>query len=288
MKGVPAPRWLAAAAIAAFLLISFAYLDRFPVVGQDEPWVAAPAYKLATQGVLGSDLFAGFHGMERHYFEQMPVYDLLEAAIFRLAGVGVVQMRLLSVLFGLVLLIVVHAVGREAAGERVAALAVVLMVTVRIAAPTASRPIGIVLLDAARINRYDIPVPAFGLAALLVAIHAVRARSRVWWVSSGVLAGLSTLSHLYGAFWLPVLVVFALVSDGFSRTAARSIAMVVAGFALTLLPWIPSRWYLRIGRLSSRAQWASGIFSTYCICCTSDSRRSICIARTASFVPRTF
>jgi len=236
---------LAAAAIAAFLLISFAYLDRFPVVGQDEPWVAAPAYKLATQGVLGSDLFAGFHGMERHYFEQMPVYDLLEAAIFRLAGVGVVQMRLLSVLFGLVLLIVVHAVGREAAGERVAALAVVLMVTVRIAAPTASRPIGILLLDAARINRYDIPVPAFGLAALLVAIYAVRGRSRVLWVSSGVLAGLSTLSHLYGAFWLPVLVAFALVSDGFSRTAARSIAMVVAGFVLTLLPWmvwIGSNW----------------------------------------------
>lgn len=236
--GQGACRWVTAAAVAAYLAISIAYLDRFPVVGQDEPWIAAPAYKLATQGVLGSDLFAGYHGMDRHHFEHMPVYTVLEAAIFRLFGVGVVAMRSLSVAFGLALLVMMYGIGRETGGERVAALAVVLMVAVRLTAPTAVRPIGIVLLDDARINRYDIAVPAFGLAALWVTIYAVRRPRRALWVLTGILAGLSGLSHLYGVFWLPVLVAFLCNRNDAGRSTLRSIALVVAGFALIWLPWV--------------------------------------------------
>src|SRR5262245_45103646 len=71
---------LLAIAVAVYFVSTVTYLDRFPLIGQDEPWIAAPAYKLATQGVLGSDIFAGFHGMERHHLVHMPVYAIAEAA----------------------------------------------------------------------------------------------------------------------------------------------------------------------------------------------------------------
>ena len=113
-------RVVAAAAMVLYLGLSVFALDHFPIVGQDEPWIAAPAYKLATDGTLGSDLFAGYHGMERHHFVHMPVYAVTEAAIFRMFGTGVVQMRALSVLFGLALLVIAYLVGQEVGGERVA------------------------------------------------------------------------------------------------------------------------------------------------------------------------
>ena len=54
--------------------------------------------------MFGSDLFAGYYGMERHQYEQMPLFPLAQAAIFRLFGTGVVQMRALPVACGLLLL----------------------------------------------------------------------------------------------------------------------------------------------------------------------------------------
>ena len=46
----------------------------FPLVGQDEPWIAAPAARLATQGVYGDDLFAGYYGMERRTYNFPPLF----------------------------------------------------------------------------------------------------------------------------------------------------------------------------------------------------------------------
>src|SRR5215467_5197894 len=151
-----AARLVAVAAVVLYLAGTLIYVDRFPAVSQDEPWIASSGYKLATAGTVGSDLFAGFHGMERHHFVQMPVYALLESVVFRVFGLGVVQMRALSIVFGLVLLGVVYVVGREVGGERLGALAVALMVVQRLTAATEVRPIGILLLDSARLNRYDI------------------------------------------------------------------------------------------------------------------------------------
>ena len=98
-------------AVVLYLCGTLACLDRFPAVSQDEPWIASSGYKLATAGALGSDLFSGYHGMDRHHFVQMPVYPVLQAALFRMFGLGVVQMRALSVVFGLALLLMVTICG---------------------------------------------------------------------------------------------------------------------------------------------------------------------------------
>ena len=99
--------------LAAYTAASLIKLDRFPPVNQDEPWIASVAYKLATEGVCGSDLFTGFFGMERHYFLLMPLHPILLAGVFKIAGLGLLQTRLLSVASGILVLLLTVAIGRK-------------------------------------------------------------------------------------------------------------------------------------------------------------------------------
>ena len=230
------PQLVALVGLLAYLLVTLNRLAVFPPVGQDEPWIAAAPYKLATQGVFGSDLFRGYYGMERHQYEQMPVFPLMEAAVFKLFGVGTIQMRVLSVACGFLLLVMVLAVGSQVGGGRVGALALLLMLSVRVAA--GGDGTGILLLDRARINRYDIAVPVFGLFALWTFNRAERHRSQTGYSLTGFLAGLSSLSHLYGLFWLPVFVGLLLVRHRSGLWRQRTLWLLLVGFAGAWVPWV--------------------------------------------------
>jgi 4-amino-4-deoxy-L-arabinose transferase-like glycosyltransferase len=222
--------------LLAYLLISLPGLTVFPPLGEDEPWIAAAPYKLATQGVLGSDLFTGYYGMERHLFEQMPVFPLMQAGLFRLFGVGVAQMRALPVACGFVLLLVVFAIGRQLGGDRVGVLALVLMVGLRVTDGIDGT--GVLLLDRGRINRYDIAVPVFALLALLTFNRAERDRRGSLYVLAGLFTGLSGLSHLYGSFWLPVFAGLLIVRRGWCVLRQGDLWFVLAGFAAPWLAWV--------------------------------------------------
>ena len=51
------------------------------------------SFKLAHEGVFGSDLYAGLSGADRHYFLALPAHHFFQAAFFRVFGDGVVQAR---------------------------------------------------------------------------------------------------------------------------------------------------------------------------------------------------
>jgi 4-amino-4-deoxy-L-arabinose transferase-like glycosyltransferase len=225
-----------AVAVAAFLALCIPRLDSYPLVGEDEPWIAAAPAKLASEGVLGNDLFAGYYGMERHHLQHMPVYPLLQAGIFKLLGIGVWQMRILPVVFGAVLLVVVFLVGAQLGDRRAGLIAIAILLFLRTTEHVSGS--GILLLDRARVNRYDIAVPVFGLLSLWM-FNRARTDGPSWAaVAAGILAGLSTLSHLYGAFWLiSLLAVTALTRFRPPQSRLVLAARVAAGFALAVLPW---------------------------------------------------
>jgi 4-amino-4-deoxy-L-arabinose transferase-like glycosyltransferase len=236
--------------VLAYLAVTVPRLGVFPPVGEDEPWIAAAPYKLATQGVLGSDLFAGYYGMERHHYAHMPIYPLAQAAVFKVFGVGVVQMRALPAACGLLLLIVVFVVGRQIGGDRVGALAVALMVTLRVTAGGIGT--GILLLDRARINRYDIAVPVFGLAALWAFNRVENARRPAGYALTGLFTALASLSHLYGLFWLPVFAGLLIARHGRDAFRRKTIAPLLVGFACPWLPWlvfVASGWSDYLGQM---------------------------------------
>ena len=230
-----APRLLALGCLIAYLALSLNHLDIFPIVGEDEPWIAAAPIRLAAEGVYGSELFTGYYGVERHNYQHQPVYPLIQAGVFKVFGVSVRTMRLLPVAFGLALLVAVFLLGRQAGDERVGALAVLLMVCMSVAATY--RVTGVLLLDRARINRYDIAVPVFGLFALWAFNRASRGQARTWY-APGLLTGLASLSHLYGIFWLPVFLLSLLRRTGWHAIRERPVWQLLAGFVAPWVPWI--------------------------------------------------
>lgn len=222
---------LLAPLLAWFLGVSLWQLDAVPPVYEDEPWQASTGWKLASDGVLGSDMFAGLHRMEARYYGYMPLHALVLAAMFRAGGVGLLQARVVSVALGLVTLLLAYVVARRIADRPTALAALVLLVGVSFTGITRYMVTGIPLLDTARIARYDMAVPVFGLAALVTWLSAVEHRRLSRYALTGLLAGLAGLAHVYGAFWLAA---FALLA-AWNRAGWRVLVALCAGFAL---PWL--------------------------------------------------
>lgn len=222
--------------LLCYWAVSLDHLAVFPLVGEDEPWIAAAPYKLATEGVFGSDLFTGYYRMEQQHYQHPPAFQLLLAGVFRLAGVGVFQMRFLPVTLGLFVLVLTYAVGRQVGGSAVGVLAVVLLLGLRFTGGKAVT--GIPLLDIGRVARYDIGVPVFGLAAFWLFNRGESTRSSYWYACSGAMAGISGLNHVYGLFWLPVMALILLLRRGRKVFGRAALYWMAAGAFLVWVPWL--------------------------------------------------
>lgn len=213
-----------------YLAVSLWGLDVVPPVYEDEPWQASTGWKIATDGVFGSDVFAGLHRMQERYYGYMPLHPLALAATFRLFGLGLLQARLESVAMGLLALALTWLVARRLTDRATALLSLVLLTCVSVTGITRYMPTGILWLDGARISRYDMPVPVAGLSAVLAYLWAAERGRAVLFALPGVLTALAGLTHLYGTFWLVVFVVLVT----WNRAGWRPLLALFAGFAL---PW---------------------------------------------------
>jgi hypothetical protein len=248
------------ALLLLFWGVSVVNLGRYPLVEEDEPWILSPGYKLFTQGIYGSDLFRGFHGMDQHNFEFMPLMAWLEGAATRLMGVGVLQLRWVPVALGALTLALTFALARRlirpgpvGRGAGLAAMGL-LLCWQWTAGRQALLGSGIPLIDIARIARYDILVPPLGLAAIWAAWHAQQTGRTRFDLLAGVLGGLAGLAHIYGLFWLMAAVLLRLAGEVFSPQpegighppslklkfsgALRLVGAVGAGLALAWGGWV--------------------------------------------------
>ncbi len=212
--------------------VSLRHLTAVPPVYEDEPWQASTGWKLAEEGVFGSDIFAGFYGMEEHYYGYMPVHPFLLAVVFKLAGLGLFQARFEPVVMGLLILALTYGLGRRLFRPSVGLLAVFLLLFTRTTGLTPSQYSGILFIDIARIARYDIVVPVFALAALLFYSkgHTNKQFPITNYALIGFLTALAGLSHLYGLFWFAAFILLFL----WQRATWRKAAAFVVGF---MLPW---------------------------------------------------
>jgi Dolichyl-phosphate-mannose-protein mannosyltransferase len=129
----------------------------------DEAWFASPAYNLITKGNFGTSVLdptASFRtnnlsGIREHTYWIVPLFPLAEAAWFRAVGFGLMQVRYLSILWGLVALWAWYRMLKILSGdERVALLALGLMTVDFTFAYTAS------------VGRMDMMAAALGGAGL--------------------------------------------------------------------------------------------------------------------------
>jgi 4-amino-4-deoxy-L-arabinose transferase-like glycosyltransferase len=225
--------WGALSLLLLFWLLALHNLTIYPPIYEDEPWLASTGWKLATDGRFGTELFRGYYHMEERYYGFMPVFPLLSAVVFRLGGIGLFQARLVAVAMGLLTLALTYSLGRRLFGAATGWWALVFLLGARLTGPTPSLPSGILLFDVARLARYDIAVPVFGLASLHAFWRATgsRPRANLAYGAAGLLAGLAGLSHLYGLFWLAALLALAV----WERRGWGAAAALLIGFSL---PWI--------------------------------------------------
>lgn len=210
-----------------------------PPVHVDEGWNASPGDTLFREARFATPLFEGYFGAERHWFGFLPVYPILVGLSLHLFGFGLVQARAASLVLATLALALSWLAGRRLLGPRAALAALALLSLWPVAAPMPFLRTGIPLLDLGRLVRYDVAVPVFGLAALLVLARPlsageVPAAKRL--VAAGLLVAASSLSHAYGAAWFAGLSVGLLWVLG--RRGLRPVGLLGAGFVAGLLPWV--------------------------------------------------
>ena len=171
-------------AILWYILQSLSIMNDAPPASPDGAVFADGAHNLITTGRLGTDLVVG---MESHSYWQPPGYYLALAAIFKLFGYGLWQLRLLSICFGGMCLWAVYALSSKAHSNQTASvLAVVLL---------AFDP---VFVKWVRWDRTDSLCEFFVLCSLIAYLTAITKKGVHYWVAAGVCASVATLIHPYG------------------------------------------------------------------------------------------
>lgn len=226
-----------------FVLATTVNLANYRVVTADDVWIMSVSYKLARQGILGSDLYAGFFNAEQHYFISLPFYHFLQALSFKLAGVGIAQARYVNVLSAVGLLWAVSWLSYRWYGVKVALVTGLLIVFWRsYLVGGGYYGYGNALLEVARAGRYDLP--ALTLIWLTI-VGLDKLHHRPHWLTAfavGIGSGLAALTQFFGLFVFPLVVAMwgwhNLPSDPKTRSLSYNIMLWIStGFLLTLLPY---------------------------------------------------
>jgi 4-amino-4-deoxy-L-arabinose transferase-like glycosyltransferase len=198
------------------------HLTMLPRVNVDEPWLMERAYQVLTTGVPTQPMLR----LARPYFLQVG-YDYLYAPWFAIAGVGMLQARLLSVLLGLGAVLLVAGIARRLVGVEAGVLAAAFL-----AADSN-------FLGNARTSRTDMPSVFFAALALYCFLRARDSAGRGWHFASGASAGAAMLCH-GNAYWAVLVIgLWYVITYGVPRVLTTPPAYLFAGgLALTFGPYV--------------------------------------------------
>ena len=181
---------LLASATAIYALLSLSLLLRLPGSQPDEVYLAQASLSLVRDGVMASPGLAEFiPSFGEHTFWYPPAFFLALAADFKVLGFGLVQLRLLSVLMGLVAVVFLFLALRRVSRNwwPVAAATVIV-----VADPT--------YLEACRTGRME----TMTMAAVCVGAYCYlrslnQARGSSYWVGlAGTFVAVAWLTHPLG------------------------------------------------------------------------------------------
>jgi 4-amino-4-deoxy-L-arabinose transferase-like glycosyltransferase len=186
----------------------------------------ASFYDQAARGLAETGRYTAPDGRSTARFP--PGYPALLSVVYRLFGHSLVNARLLNVLLGVLTCLFVYAVGALAYGPRVGMLAGAFVALW----PSEVFYVGLTLSE-----------PAFGLiftaclAAFLVWDDAPEGAG-LRWLAFGGLVGLASLVRGSAVLFPAVPVAVWLATLGLNRVCVARTALVAAGFALALAPWL--------------------------------------------------
>jgi 4-amino-4-deoxy-L-arabinose transferase-like glycosyltransferase len=220
-----------AAAVAILLVSVLPNLANHPTVTDDEVWIMSASYKLAKEGVFGSDMFAGFYNAERRYYLNMPGHHLVLAGVFKVFGAGVVEARLVGVAYGVAVILLSYAIARRLYGVGAAFLTLGLLLFLRL---NMGFDTGLPLQELSSSVRYDLaPVPF-----LLLAFCVLLGAPSVWRAAAaGALVSVATLMQFYAVFLAPVALLALLLEEAPGRRRLGLAAAFAGAGLLVAAPY---------------------------------------------------
>ena len=205
-RATPLERWLTVGLLlgtVAAVIVSLLCLTTYPAVFIDEPWYSNTAWNLVTKGINFDSMFTGALDQWPAYWVRWPLIGNLPlAAAFAIGGLGLFQARLASWLLGIVLLILVFALGRRLYSTLTAALTTTLLA------------LSSIFLQASHYARVDIFLACAVTSALYLFVIGVQDNKRWAFFASGLIGGLSVDIHMNGALFAISLVVLFVVVFG--------------------------------------------------------------------------
>ncbi|HYL77927.1 MAG TPA: glycosyltransferase family 39 protein [Bryobacteraceae bacterium] len=195
----------------------------------NEAWFASPGLTLAHQGFLGTTILASkgtwMDGIEQHTYWMPPVHLLIQAAWYKLFGFGLMALRSVSILSGVVALLAWYSAFSTLAANRGLALVAT----------------GIIATDYhflmyAALGRPDMLCAALGSTAIALYLHyRTRSLRKALLLAHGFAAA-SCLTHPCGVLYASALVLLMLYYDR-QHTGWRSIGLVATPYLAALASW---------------------------------------------------
>jgi hypothetical protein len=206
-----------------------------PPVSSDEVEIMAVSYKLATQGLLGSDLQAGFFHAEDHHFLTLPIEHVGQALSFRLFEPGVSQARAAGLTAAVALIWFVGWLAWRWYGLGAALIGEFLLV----AWPSDLVPgsPGLPLLTVGRTARYDVTAVAFVWLSVVLLDASLRRPRVLPALGAGLAAGLAALTQFFGFFALPLIALNCVGRPGRRAWTRPGSGWTLAAACLVLLPY---------------------------------------------------
>ena len=239
--------WLGTLTIFFIVVATFDLANYRPISG-DDGWILSASYKLATEGVFGSDMYNGFFQADRYYFIALPGQHIMQALSMRLFGTGVSQARWVSVLSGVVLLWAVSILAYRWYGAAVGALTSLLLLFWQ---PALVGEGSVPLVTLSRSLRYDLPAVAWIWLTILFVDLWLRQPTVVRSFFTGLTSAAATLTQFFGILAPMIALLSVLTSRRRQNLTVRVIASWLVGFFSLISPYllfVTAHWQQAVGQ----------------------------------------
>lgn len=213
-------------------LVAFDFFLKDPAIWPDEAIWADIANNILNEGRLGTDLLSGtFPGIEKCACWYPSLFFYTIAGWFKLFGLSIVSLRLLSVFFSILFLIVFYLFSRLFTKSKWVPLLVISLLI-----------IDLTFIRTARLGRPEIFVMFWGMLSLYFFKKAEDSslikNSNIFFTLSGISAGFAFLNHFFGIFYLFGLIVYLLIKNRLKIFLSPKIYILGLSFLLPIIIWL--------------------------------------------------
>ena len=211
--------------LAIYVLFATLWLDRYPRVWVDEPWESATGYTLLTEGRMYNPVLENYAAFDKILLQPRLFLSLAVAPAFWLFGFGPVPGRLVSALFGGILLIAAYRLTKAAVSRRAALLAAWFVI------------IETMMFISYRTIRPEIYLAAFEMTILCFFFRGLRRGGLRDFLAAGALCGIALWTHPNALLLGIALAIVFIIEEKRMLLRSRRVWSFVAGAVAGFLPY---------------------------------------------------